>query len=150
MNKPYFIQPFNSATDILENPKLQSIPMKSRAFKTDGHTGYIHCYNKRLLEKLGPKLLPESFLIGGYDHLLFLALYNDPKLETIIKNEKLTSELIEFSKTLEGTNVDYMSCGIKHYYHGKKSLRYKNRWELYHELDDNIIESYFNCRKEDE
>ena len=151
MSEPYFIQPFSRTRELYPDKLLQAIPMRSCAYagNMSGHPGYIHCYNKKLLSKIGD--FPESFLLGGYDFLLFHALFKEnDQLSKTIKNKALTDELLDLSIRLDGTKIDYMACEIQHHYHGDKNKRYKHRWDLYQSIDENIIESYFFGRKEDE
>lgn len=156
---PYFVQPFSKTRDVFPMQNVigqtyeSAIAFYSAAhrFSHYTHTGHLAVYNKALLKKLGIELLPTQFILGGYDHILFLCLFRYKEyVMQLINNKEFTKIIMDLYSKLEGTTLGFIAGMVEDHYHGDKATRYRNRWKLYENLNNKVIEDYMWSRNEDQ
>ena len=141
-----FIQPYH----ILNREYSNEITRCKSVDNEKGHTGMIYTYSNKFINLIK---FPECLVLGGFDTLLFQALLKEDRnfngLCNII-DDSMRDELIIFYKLVYNLcTYDYIDQTIFSYYDGKNK-RYNERFLLYKNINQDVIDKYMETRQEDD
>lgn len=152
IGSPAFIQPYSEIITLFESAG-KFCRQNGLINCSKGRTGIAYTYSKEFLKLIDYKF-PEFMLLGGFDTVLYACIMkNEVLFNNMLKcfKKKHKKELENFYEKTMNVKTDYIEGQIITYEHGLfENRKYTERFKLYKKLNDEIILTYFQGRKEDE